>query len=481
MYDTTATNQPAREPVSSIEARSIEHIPETERTGHPWHLATIWFMANAHIATLAVGLIGPIIGASFVTSLAGIVIGVLFGTFFMAFHSAQGPRLGLPQMIQSRAQFGYVGVLLPMFLVVLMVLGFNVFNLKIFGQALALTTPASEGTGYVIAAVGALVLAAVGYRWIHAAERYMTFLFLGLFGLLTIGAVTNIDLPSDSFGGFAWTPFLVMFGITAGYQLAWAPYVSDYSRYLPVNVGYSAPLWWSYVGSAAGAIWLMGLGAYLGAAFPGDESLRAVRAAGDLVFDGFGGIVLFCALLGLLGVCTINLYTGSLTMLSMADAVTRVPSRASIRIAVMAFATVLVVVAAFASSDDFLANFHEFLLLLLYTMIPWTAVNLVDYYVVRRGQYNIAALTDGPDVYGRWNTNGLVAYAAGFLASVPFFSVHGLYVGPVAERIHEADIALFVGLPVAAIVYLALSRNTDIASELSRPGDASMSPRRRVI
>ena len=27
-----------------------------------------------------------------------------------AFHSAQGPQLGLPQMIQSRAQFGYIGV-----------------------------------------------------------------------------------------------------------------------------------------------------------------------------------------------------------------------------------------------------------------------------------------------------------------------------------------------------------------------------------
>jgi purine-cytosine permease-like protein len=30
----------------------------------------------------------------------------------MAFHSAQGPQLGLPQMIQSRPQFGYIGALL---------------------------------------------------------------------------------------------------------------------------------------------------------------------------------------------------------------------------------------------------------------------------------------------------------------------------------------------------------------------------------
>jgi nucleobase:cation symporter-1, NCS1 family len=41
-----------------------------------------------------------------------IVVGVLTGTLFMAFHSAQGPQLGLPQMIQSRPQFGYIGALL---------------------------------------------------------------------------------------------------------------------------------------------------------------------------------------------------------------------------------------------------------------------------------------------------------------------------------------------------------------------------------
>ena len=31
----------------------------------------------------------------------------LIGTLFMAFHASQGPQLGLPQMIQSRGQFGY--------------------------------------------------------------------------------------------------------------------------------------------------------------------------------------------------------------------------------------------------------------------------------------------------------------------------------------------------------------------------------------
>jgi purine-cytosine permease-like protein len=115
------------------------------------------------------------------------------------------------------------------------------------------------------------------------------------------------------------------------------------------------------------------------------------------------------------------------------------------------------VLAVFAPGD-FLTNFHSFLLLLLYFMIPWTAVNLLDYYVVRRCDYDIEQLFKPHGSYGRWSAPGLVSYAAGFVAMVPFFSVPGLYVGPVAAAIGEADVAIFVGLAVSGGCYLVLSR-----------------------
>ena len=42
----------------------------------------------------------------------------------MALHPAQGPRLGIPQMIQSRAQFGFYGAVVPILLVIMMYIGF---------------------------------------------------------------------------------------------------------------------------------------------------------------------------------------------------------------------------------------------------------------------------------------------------------------------------------------------------------------------
>ena len=95
-----------------IEAHSIDYVPLAERHGKVWHLWPVWFMGDARLATLAVGVLGIVMGANFLWTAIAVTTGCAFGTFFMAFHSTQGPQLGLPQMIQSRPLFGYMGALL---------------------------------------------------------------------------------------------------------------------------------------------------------------------------------------------------------------------------------------------------------------------------------------------------------------------------------------------------------------------------------
>ena len=97
--------------------------------------------------------------------------------------------------------------------------------------------------------------------------------------------------------------------------------------------------------------------------------------------------------------------------------------------------------------------------------IPWTAVNLVDYYIVRRGHYAIAEIFNPHGMYGRWGWRGILAYLVGFAAMVPFFNVGTLYEGPAAKALGGADISFFIGLPVAAILYYVFSRSIDVAAE----------------
>jgi NCS1 family nucleobase:cation symporter-1 len=148
--------------VGGVEVRSIDYVPLDERHGKLSDLGPLWFMSNAQIATLAVGLISITSGGNLIWSLIAIISGTLIGTFFMAFHSAQGPQLGLPQMIQSRPQFGYIGALLVWLFAYLQYAGFNIFNTVLGAQALDTTIHGGTQLWIVIVTAVAFVIALVG-------------------------------------------------------------------------------------------------------------------------------------------------------------------------------------------------------------------------------------------------------------------------------------------------------------------------------
>src|SRR3954471_6236731 len=207
-----ATDAPtSRAPrIAGVEVRSIDYVPLDERHGKVWSQGPLWFMSNAQIATLAVGTFSIVGGGNLFWSLVAIVAGALLGTFFMAFHAAQGPQLGLPQMIQSRPQFGYVGALLVWAFAYLQYAGFNIFNTILAGDALHVTVHGPTKLWIVLATVLAMAVALIGYDLIHGVERWLTVGFLVVFGILTV-AVALLTFPPGSFdlGNFKATPFLI--------------------------------------------------------------------------------------------------------------------------------------------------------------------------------------------------------------------------------------------------------------------------------
>ena len=119
------------------------------------------------------------------------VIGNLVGGVFMAYHSVQGPRMGLPQMIQSRAQFGSAGATLPAIVTVIMYLGFSIEgNVSLGATITARTGLPLTGALILMGAIG-IVSALFGYRVIHLLSKVMTIVtgavFIVIFIMLSVG------------------------------------------------------------------------------------------------------------------------------------------------------------------------------------------------------------------------------------------------------------------------------------------------------
>ena len=95
---------------------------------------------------------------------------------------------------------------------------------------------------------------------------------------------------------FSWSAFILVISIMASWQLTYAPYVADYSRYLPSNTSTSATFWWTYLGSVISSSWMMVLGAIAAIAAP-KQSADMVGYLGHLAGHGLDFVAYILAVL----------------------------------------------------------------------------------------------------------------------------------------------------------------------------------------
>ncbi|MFF9194379.1 purine-cytosine permease family protein [Streptomyces sp. NPDC014779] len=465
----------------AMERRTIEVIPDAERHGTPRSQFTLWFGANMQITAIVDGALSVVFGADALWAIPALLIGNVLGGIVMALHSAQGPRLGVPQMISSRAQFGVHGAVLPLVLVILMYLGFAATGSVLAGQALSeLLHLDSTRIGILLFGALTAVVAVTGYRLIHAAGRVATVVgVLGL-GYLLVRVFTQYDVGAHvGTQGFDPATFLLAVGLGAGWQLTFGPYVADYSRYLPRDTSTRATFWSTFAGSVIGSQWAMTLGA-LTAAVAGKAFLTdQVGFLGELAGPAVLALLVYLVIVvGKLTVNCLNAYGGFMSILTTVTAFDgRSRISAAARAAYIIGFTAVSVAIALAASADFLNNFKNFVLLILMVFTPWSAINLVDYYLVSRERVDIPALYDPEGRYGRWNLTALTCYVVGVAVQIPFLATK-LYTGALTKKLDGADISWIVGLAVTAAVYwLWVRRTADPPAETVYPAGTGTADR----
>ncbi|GAA5153713.1 cytosine permease [Pseudonocardia eucalypti] len=450
---------------AGVERRSIDVIPDAERHGRASSQFTLWFGANMQITAIVDGALAVVFGADALWAIIGLLIGNLAGGVVMALHSAQGPRLGLPQMISSRAQFGVYGAALPLVLVVLLYLGFASTGAVLAGQAVGEVLGVPRTAGIVVFGALTAVVATLGYRYIHLLGRVATVVGILGFGYLAVRLFTQYDVGAlIGVKPFDAVTFLLAISLGAGWQLTFGPYVADYSRYLPRDTPERATFHATLWGTVIGSQWSMTFGALL-AAIPAGPGVRFLDAQvgflGQLAGVGAVAVAIYLVIVvGKLTVNTLNAYGGFMCLLTTISAFTGAArvSRLGRVLFVCGFLLISVLIAVLASRD-FLTNFRDFILVLLTVFTPWSAVNLVDYYLVSRERVDVPAVYDPDGRYGRWNPVALVSYLVGIGVQVPFLA-QAMYTGPLAEALGGADISWLVGLAVTAAVYYPWARRT---------------------
>jgi NCS1 family nucleobase:cation symporter-1 len=450
----TKTARRSEESALEIEQFTIAQIPEDQRHGRPRDLFTIWFTSNLIPLAILTGALATVtFTLPFWPAVLAILLGNLVGGLFMALHSAQGPRLGVPQMIQSRAQYGTIGALLVVGVVVFMYLGFFASNMILGGQALnQLISGISVDWGIVISGLGSLVIVVFGYNMIHGLNRWLAIVFGVVMVMIVILTVAH-GLPAHFFslGKFTWAAF-VSAAVTTGvlWQIAYAPYVSDYSRYMSADKGVRPTFWFSYWGVVLGSAGPMIIGALVGLAANSDDLVAEINK----LCGGFGWVVMLVFVVGIMDSNSINAYGAMLCSITCGQTFHEswLP-RARTRIVITAVFVAVCIFLALAYQSTFLTSYYNFILFLLYLLVPWTAINLVDFYLVRHGHYDVPSFfrQDGGE-YGRFQWQTVLIYLIGFAVEIPFINTT-FYEGPIAQQLNGTDISWLVGLAVTVPLY----------------------------
>ena len=450
---------------SAIESRHLDYIPEQDRHGKVWRQGPFWFLGNFQPFTVAIAFLGPVVGLNGLwTSIAGIT-GILFGTMFMAAHAAQGPTLGLPQMIQSRAQFGYRGVILPVIATTFMYVAFNVVDVVIIKVGLL----SVFGWNATMVAIGISVIAALlaiyGHDWIHKVFITLFWISLPFWIIVTVGIFAGQSGGHGAVtGNFNVVGFFVMFTAAASYNITYAPYVSDYSRYLAKNSSRGGIVAAVFMGAAGSPIWLIPVGAWMATRLGVSDALTGISLAGNNTVTHAGTILLVVSVSALVATMGINAYSGMLSVLTMVDSVRPVRSGSRARVITILGLTVLwFILGALLTNATSVLN--DSLLFMVYVLAPWTSVNLMDFYFVRHGKFAITDFFTPSGIYGRWGVRGIVAYLVGIAVEIPFMSIPNIYQSPGATWLGGVDISWLVGLFIAGGLYFFLTRSLDVAGE----------------
>lgn len=418
----------------TVEPYGIEPVPDIERHGGPQSQFTLWLGSNLTIADFALGFFPVSLGMSFFWTMVTLMIGNLLGAWALSACAAMGPAAGVPQLIISRRWFGRGGGTVPAFLNYLSTIGWFSVNNILGAFGLQLMVPHFvfwQAAALLVVIQG--MLAIFGHNLIHLYERIMSVLLGILFAIVSVLLVLHHHAEfhslAHSVGSVPWVAGALVVAAALSYVGSWAPYASDYSRYLPAHTPPRRVMRASFWGGLLGSLWLELVGAGVAwAAGAGGNPIQALhQVAGSL-----GTLVVAAVVLGGTAADALNLYSNALAAGALHI---RLP-----RWSLTIIASLLGLALSLLGSGSFEQYYSNFLLLLGYWLSPWLGVMLVGWYGRRPGSRTTMGLP------------ALVSFAIGLLASIPFMS-SVLYTGPVAHALGGADLTFYVGFLVSASCY----------------------------
>lgn len=440
-----------------------EYVPLDARYYGGKEMMSTWICANANPTTWYMGTIMGALG------LSGVIIASLIGNpivyIILALVGFMGYKIASTNMGLCRVPFGIKGSKLPSVLNALQFVGWCGVNTYI--AATALSTIITSFTGGDIYSAGNIIIsvllilfvstatAVYGAKYISKAQMIAVVCLVVLsvwisykvFTLVSFADLWNWSL-ADNPKNTTWS--LTMGGgldIVLANGFAWVMCIADYTRY---TTSKRAATVWPMLGAAFGMLWFLIVGAAGAIAVAVMNNGLFDPYSADLAYItgtlGMGMVANILIVISTVAVNMINIYSGGF---STANIIEKLPAKIS-----MISVGVLAALIGFSPLilGSFLDTFQVFLIFLGAFFPACIAIMLVDYYLMRKQNYDITKFNDKTGPY--WYGNGI-----NIMAIISWFIGAGSYfVAPNISFVSNTIGSVFFSFLVTCIVYYLLGR-----------------------
>lgn len=459
--DSPEAPRPAERAVR-VEAHGIDPIPEAERHGRPRELFSVWAAANVNYLSLVVGGALILMGLTLWQALAVLAVGNSFWAL-TGLLAVSGPAAGAPSEVITRAMYGIrgnrVNNAVVGWLVSVCYFALNLSAAAVAAFSLVEKAGLTAGTGVkaaVIVVIAALTLtvSVFGHAMIMKLYLPVTLVLAAAFAVVAVSVIGHADfsyVPAEPLTGVdLWATAAAGVTLIASGPLSYTT-SADFSRYLPRTTSRKAIVGWTALGGFLPSMLVCSLGLFAATAVDMTDPQAALER---ILPDWFTPFFLLALILGTISINALTAYSAGLALQAVGLRIRR-----SISVIIDGVAAVCLTLYGLLVSN-FLDTVSNVLQLTVILLGPSTAIYATDI-LLRRNRYDGLGLMDETPGGPYWFTAGVNMAGALALTSgtaTAALCVNTLYTGPVAGALGGVDLALPVGMAVAAGVYALLAR-----------------------
>lgn len=439
-----------------IEKYSTSFVPENERHGHVRDLFTLWFTTN--IAPLPIVTGAALFARSHLSLFwcaTAIIAGHFLGALVLGACSAQGPRMGLAQMVQARGQFGRYGSVIITLIASVLYFGFFTSNTVLAGAALHDVVPVFDiRTTTIVGALCAVGIGILGYKTIHLLNRCGIWFMMSALALAFLLIFRQAPPAIWQIGSFNTWGWFLTFSTSLVWNTSYSCYTSDYSRYLPASVGIARPFAMSFFGAALGASLTFIFGAFVSAT---DPTIADPLHALSVLSGPLSRPLLLLFVLNIISHNALNAYGASLSIITLIQTFfARWSPERLARIAISSSLLITGLILSLIFTTTVVPVFLNIVFALLIVLVPWVTINISDFYFFRNGNYDIGSFfkSDG-GIYGLVNFPAVGAFFVGVAVQIPF-ATNAFFSGPLCGLFSSIDIGWIISPPVTILSFFLL-------------------------